>query len=93
MRRPAPGSAVLACGPMAALTSFYEWLTKQSGLRTPLGAWAKQVAKDPAFPRDVSNVTALLDYVKGPQKGSGQALALARVAFQSYERHVRPPVR
>lgn len=78
---------------MAALISFYDWLAKQKLLRTPVGSWAKQVARDEAFPRDCANVEALLEYVKVSQKGSGQAIALARVAFQSYERHVRPPVK
>jgi len=81
---------MLRCAPMAALISFYAWLDKQKLLRTPLGNWAKQVVRDAAFPRDVPNLEALLEYVKVSEKGSGQAIAIARLAYRSYERSQRP---
>jgi uncharacterized protein YozE (UPF0346 family) len=78
---------------MAALISFYDWLAKQKLLRTPLGNWAREAARDKDFPREIANIEALLDYVRTSQKGSGQAVAIARLAYQSYERSQRPAPR
>jgi hypothetical protein len=43
---------------MAALISFYEWLTKQKSLRTSLGGFARDLARDAGFPRDVASLEA-----------------------------------
>jgi uncharacterized protein YozE (UPF0346 family) len=71
---------------MAALISFYEWLAKQKSMRTSLGGFARDVARDGAFPRDVASLEALLDYVRTSPKNSPQAVAVARSAYRAYER-------
>jgi uncharacterized protein YozE (UPF0346 family) len=81
---------VLGSAAMAELISFYDWLAKQKSLRTPVGEFARTVARDKAFPRDVATLDALLDYVRTSQKGSAQAVAVARTAYQTYVRSHRP---
>lgn len=71
---------------MAALISFYEWLTKQKSLRTSLGGFARELARDAGFPRDVASLEALLDYVRARPNSSAQTLAVARAAYRTYER-------
>lgn len=71
---------------MAALINFYDWLTKQKKLRTSLGGFAREVTRDPAFPRDVASLDALLDYVRAAPKSSPQTVAVARSAYRAYER-------
>jgi uncharacterized protein YozE (UPF0346 family) len=71
---------------MAALTGFYEWLGKQKSLRTALGGFAREVARDPAFPRDVAGLEALLAYLRTTPNGSAQNIAVARSAYRAYER-------
>jgi hypothetical protein len=78
---------------MATLVSFFEWLGKQKGLRTPLGDLARAAARDAAFPREVASLEALLDYVRGMPKSSAQTLSVARTAYRDYERSVSPPPR
>jgi uncharacterized protein YozE (UPF0346 family) len=75
---------------MAAMISFYDWLGKQKLLRSPLGNWAREAARDEAFPRDVADLDALLSYVRTSSKGSAQAVAIARSAYQAYVRSHRP---
>lgn len=75
---------------MAAMISFYEWLTKQKLLRTPLGEWAREAVRDKSFPREVAALDALLEYVRTSPKGSAQAVAIARTAYQAYARSQRP---
>ena len=75
---------------MAALISFNDWLAKQKSQRSPLGDWARTAARDKSFPADVASLDALLDYVRAASKGSAQAVAIARTAYQAYERSVRP---
>jgi uncharacterized protein YozE (UPF0346 family) len=71
---------------MPALTSFYEWLTKQKSQRTSLGGFAREVTRDAAFPRDLAGLDALLDYVRARPDSSPQTVAVARSAYRSYER-------
>jgi uncharacterized protein YozE (UPF0346 family) len=78
---------------MATLVSFFEWLGKQKGLRTPLGEFARTATRDAAFPKDVASVEALLEYVRGMAKSSAQTVAVARTAYRDYERSVAPPPR
>jgi uncharacterized protein YozE (UPF0346 family) len=71
---------------MAALISFYEWLTKQKSLRTPLGGFAREVTRDAGFPREAASLDAVLEYVKGLPKTTPQTVAVARTAYRTYER-------
>lgn len=70
---------------MAAFTNFYDWLNKQKNLRTPVGDMAREVAKDPTFPRDVTTLEAVLEHL---QKGnaSSQAVARARSTWKVFSR-------
>jgi len=83
---------------MAALISFYDWLAKQKKLRTPLGDFARVVARDPGFPRDVATLEALVEHFKASEHfkalpgGSAQTIAVGRLAYRAYERaHGAPP--
>ncbi len=77
---------------MAALISFYDWLAKQKKLRTPLGDFARVVARDPGFPRDMASLEALVEYFKALPGGSAQTIAVGRLAYRAYERaHGAPP--
>jgi uncharacterized protein YozE (UPF0346 family) len=71
---------------MAALIPFYEWLAKQKNLRTSLGAFARDAARDPGFPREATSLEALLEYLRASPNGSAQTLAVARSAYRAYER-------
>lgn len=71
---------------MAALISFFEWLTKQKSQRTALGGFAREVTRDAGFPRDVASAEALLEYLRGRPNSSAQSLAVARSAYRTYER-------
>jgi uncharacterized protein YozE (UPF0346 family) len=75
---------------MAAMISFNDWLAKQRLLRTPLGEFAREVAKDKNFPADVATLEALVEYVRGSRKSSAQAVVIARTAYQAYIRSQRP---
>lgn len=75
---------------MAAMISFYDWLTKQKQMRTPIGEFARAAARDKEFPQDVAALEALLEYVRGSKNGSAQAVAIARTAYQAYARSLRP---
>lgn len=76
---------------MPAMISFYDWLAKHKNLRTPVGELARSAARDKNFPHDVVTLDAVLDYVRASSKGSAQAIAIARTAYQAYERSLRPP--
>jgi uncharacterized protein YozE (UPF0346 family) len=78
---------------MAALTSFYDWLVKQKGQRTSLGQFAREITRDPGFPRDVANLEALLEYVKAAPNSSAQNVAVARASYKAYERAHAPAIR
>lgn len=78
---------------MAAFVSFFEWLEKQKGLRTPIGEFARTALRDDGFPRESASLEAVLDYVRGKANGSAQKLAIARTAYRAYERSVQPPSR
>lgn len=70
---------------MSRFITFYEWLEKQKNRKSPLGALAGVALKDPGFPKDVASAEALLAYLKG-KKASGESVAMARVAWQTYSR-------
>lgn len=78
---------------MAALTSFYDWLTKQKNLRTSLGGFAREATRDPAFPKDVASLDALLEYLQSTPNRSPQTIAVARTAYRTYERSHAPALR
>jgi uncharacterized protein YozE (UPF0346 family) len=71
---------------MAALISFYAWLEKQKPLRTSLGGFARDVTRDPEFPRDAASLEAVLDYLRAGPNNSPQNVAVARSAYRAYER-------
>jgi uncharacterized protein YozE (UPF0346 family) len=71
---------------MAALTSFYDWLIKQKGLRTALGGFARDCTRDAAFPRDIATLEALLEYLRTSPKTTPQTLAVARTVYRTYQR-------
>jgi uncharacterized protein YozE (UPF0346 family) len=75
---------------MASMICFYDWLAKQKLLRTPVGEFAREAARDKGFPRDVENLDALLGYVRSSPKVSAQAVVIARTAYQAYMRSQRP---
>ena len=74
---------------MSKFTTFYEWLEKQNGQKSPLGSLASDAVRDEAFPKDVASLDALLEYMK-TKKFSGLKLATARLAWQSYARGQGP---
>jgi uncharacterized protein YozE (UPF0346 family) len=74
---------------MSKFTTFYEWLEKQKGQKSPLGNLANDAARDEAFPKDVDSLDALLAYLK-TKKFSGLKIATARLAWQSYARGQGP---
>lgn len=78
---------------MATLVSFFEWLGKQKGLRTPVGEFARAAQRDADFPREVPSLDALLEHLKKSPKTSAQTIAVARTAYRAYERSVAPPAR
>ncbi|HMA95713.1 MAG TPA: YozE family protein [Polyangiaceae bacterium] len=75
---------------MSAMISFYDWLAKQKLLRTPLGDLAREATRDKNFPRDAVSLEALMEYLRSTPMGSAQVLAVARAAYRSYERSLRP---
>lgn len=74
---------------MSKFTTFYEWLEKQKGKKSPLGSLASDAARDESFPKDVASLDALLAYMKG-KKLSGLQLATAKLAWQTYARGQGP---
>jgi len=78
---------------MATLVGFFEWLGKHKSLRNPVGEFARTAARDPSFPREIASLEAVLEYLKGPGKGSPETIAYARNAYRAYERSVKPPSR
>lgn len=74
---------------MSSFTTFYEWLEKQKGKKSPLGTLANDAVRDEKFPKDVANLDALLAYLK-TKKSSGLAIATARIAWQTYARGQAP---
>jgi uncharacterized protein YozE (UPF0346 family) len=60
---------------MAAFTNFYDWLSKQKNLRTPVGDMARDTAKDASFPRDVTTLDAVVEHL---QKGNASSAVIAR---------------
>lgn len=70
-----------------ASKNFYDWLIKQKNQRTPLGDFAREVTRDPAFPKDVpTTLDSVLDFIRASPNASPQALAIARTAYRSYAR-------
>jgi uncharacterized protein YozE (UPF0346 family) len=74
---------------MSKFTTFYEWLEKQKGKKSPLGNLANDAARDQAFPKDVASLEALLTYLKA-NKRSGLQIATAKLAWQTYARGEAP---
>ena len=74
---------------MSKFTTFYEWLEKQKGKKSPLGDLANDAARDEDFPKDVANLDALLTYAKA-KKFSALKIATAKIAWQSYARGQGP---
>jgi uncharacterized protein YozE (UPF0346 family) len=74
---------------MSKFTTFYEWLEKHKGQKSPLGNLASDAARDEKFPKDVASLDALLAYIK-KKKASGLAIATARIAWQTYSRGQGP---
>ena len=74
---------------MSKFTTFYEWLEKQKGKKSPLGDLANDAVRDEAFPKDLASLDALLAHLKA-KKASGLKLATARIAWQTYTRGEGP---
>lgn len=74
---------------MSKFSTFYEWLEKQKGQKSPLGSLAADATRDEAFPKDVASLDALLAYLKA-KKVSGLQIATAKLAWQSYSRGQAP---
>jgi len=70
---------------MAAFTNFYDWLSKQKNLRTPVGDMARDTAKDGSFPRDVTTLDAVLEHLQ-QANASSAVLARARATWKVYAR-------
>jgi uncharacterized protein YozE (UPF0346 family) len=70
---------------MSKFSTFYEWLEKQKGKKSPLGDLASGAVRDESFPKDVASLDALLSYLK-EKKSPGIAIATARIAWQTYAR-------
>jgi uncharacterized protein YozE (UPF0346 family) len=70
---------------MSSFVTFYEWLEKQKGRKSPLGDLAAGAVRDENFPKDVASADALVVYLKG-KKAPGIAVATARIAWQTYAR-------
>jgi uncharacterized protein YozE (UPF0346 family) len=74
---------------MSKFTTFYEWLEKQKGKKSPLGDLANDALRDEAFPKDVASLEALLTHLKA-KNSSGLKIATARIAWQTYTRGQAP---
>ena len=71
---------------MAAFIPFYDWLTKNKSQRTPVGELAREVLKDEKFPRDLTTLDGLLEYVKASAGNSAALISKARVTWKAFER-------
>lgn len=60
---------------MAAFTNFYDWLSKNTTLRTPVGDMARDTVKDETFPREVTTLDAVLEHL---QKANASSAVIAR---------------
>jgi uncharacterized protein YozE (UPF0346 family) len=70
-----------------ASKSFYDWLVEQKNQRTPVGEFAREVTRDPAFPKDIpTTLEAVLDFIRASPNSSARALAIARTAYRTYAR-------
>lgn len=69
-----------------ASNTFYDWLVKQKNQRTPLGEFAREATRDPAFPRDVATLDTVLEFLRASPNSSAQTLAIARTAYRTYAR-------
>lgn len=70
---------------MAAFTNFYDWLAKHKNLRTPVGEMAREIARDEAFPRDVTTLDAVLEHLQ-KTNASSAAVARARATWKVFAR-------
>jgi len=70
-----------------ASKNFYEWLVEQKKQRTPLGEFAAEFTRDPAFPKEQPiTLDAVLEFVRASPNTSPRALAIARTAYRTYAR-------
>lgn len=74
---------------MSKFTTFYEWLEKQKGKKSPLGDLAGIASRDEAFPKDVASLDVLLAYMK-EKKLSALHVATAKLAWKTYARGAAP---
>jgi uncharacterized protein YozE (UPF0346 family) len=70
---------------MSKFVTFYEWLEKQKGRKSPLGDLAAEALRDESFPKEITSADALVAYLKA-KKAPGIAVATARIAWQTYAR-------
>ena len=70
---------------MAAFTNFYDWLAKQKNLRSPVGDMARDTARDPSFPRDVTTLDGVLEHLQ-KANSSSEILARARATWKVFSR-------
>ena len=70
---------------MAGFTNFYDWLTKQKNLRSPVGDMARETARDATFPRDLTTLEALLEHLQ-KINASSEAIARARATWKVFAR-------
>ncbi|HEY0465408.1 MAG TPA: YozE family protein [Polyangiaceae bacterium] len=70
---------------MPAFTNFYDWLAKQKNLRTPVGEMAREIARDEAFPREVTTLEAVLEHLQ-KTNASSAAVARARATWKVFAR-------
>jgi len=70
---------------MAAFTNFYDWLSKQKNLRTPVGEMARETARDQDFPRDVTTLEGVLEHLE-KRNASSATLARARATWKVFAR-------
>ncbi len=70
---------------MAAFTNFYDWLSKQKNLRTPVGDMARDTAKDASFPRDVTTLEGVIEHLQ-QANASSLVIARARSTWKAFSR-------
>jgi uncharacterized protein YozE (UPF0346 family) len=70
-----------------ASKNFHDWLVEQKNQRSPLGEFAREMTRDPAFPKDIpTSLEAVLEFIKASPNASPRALAIARSAYRTYSR-------
>jgi uncharacterized protein YozE (UPF0346 family) len=68
--------------------NFHDWLLEQKNQRSAVGQFAREMTRDPAFPKDVpTTLDAVIDFIRASPKASPQAIAIARTAYRMYARN------